>query len=1099
MIAQPPTHYVLPEAVPTVLIALAALLSAAAWVALHLYGRRLTRGRYPLAMAAVRVGTGFLTALLVIQWLHRGLTLATNWPLWPIALAAGGGVELLLWFYALERRTVSRRAGLLLAGLRVTLVLLVLGVLTQPVHSLRLREEDTRYLAVLVDDSASMYIADSTLTASEKIRLATLLGVEVPQRPHDFEQVRKTLDSLAKELASLSQTLARLEKLSGDDLREALDSRRKGIVEKLNKMRQTATTLDDDVAEAKSKAPKEATALQATLQDIHTRLDKHLLASLTDAHTMADTDRLDDVAQLRRVLRPLQAATAAAVKIAPMVSAAGEQLDERFFKSMDPQQRAQMEQVVSRSRARLARDVLLHKGEGDTSSLYRSLARRYTLKAMTFASEPTAFKLEDWADDYADSLIDLPTTNPATLDAPRQGTDLAAALREVMTNVPPGKLSGVVLLTEGRHNGPDDPLPLARKLGRLDTPVCTVLLGSRRAPTDAVITNVDVPESVFLKDKVQLRAEVKLSGLAGRTVQVSLRENGKSLDSMSIRVPDGVDDYRTEARFSHEPEKKGLRDYTVRIDPVEGEISGENNSYPATVNVTEDRVHVLLIENRPRWEFRYLKNLFADRDPSVKLQYLLTHPDFIEDEKKRPRIPASVTAKDGQVEATALPENEAEWMKFDVVILGDVNPAVFDEETQKILRKFVTARGGTLVAIAGQYHLPHDYHGSKLAELLPVEFPTPREVARLRGGEGRSVSGLAVPTPEKMFRIALTTAGKRSVVMSQAVKADRNVEIWDSIPELYWRYQLTRAKPSAEVLAYAIPGQRKGEQMVFDRHPWNRPREGARPGVGAPATTRSQSANLDREKELAARRKWESEHALIVSRQVSLGRVLMLGFDRTWRLRHRIGDTYHHKFWGQVIRWATADKLSAGTRHVKIGTDRTRYAPHSPIRVRAKLVDKQFAPVRSDEVYVRIYKDDELHLRKKLQFVEDSAGIYSADLKELSGGTYRAELESPAAVPLLAGEKINKVSCPFSVDPLVPAEQLELGASPDLVSQLASVSGGAVVDAAAAGQLLEKLGEPTEGYEEDRQMVLALYAPGLALIVLVATVEWITRKKVGLP
>ncbi|MFP4053708.1 MAG: hypothetical protein ACLFV7_07590, partial [Phycisphaerae bacterium] len=345
----------------------------------------------------------------------------------------------------------------------------------------------------------------------------------------------------------------------------------------------------------------------------------------------------------------------------------------------------------------------------------------------------------------------------------------------------------------------------------------------------------------------------------------------------------------------------------------------------------------------------------------------------------------------------------------------------------------------------------------------------------------------------------LTTAGRRSVVMAQAVKHDRNVEIWDSIPEFYWRYPLTRARESAEVLAYALPGQRKGEQMVFDRQPWNDPPNRPRPTGGVPATTRSQSADLDREKELAARRKWESEHALVVSQQISLGRVLMLGFDRTWRLRHRIGDTYHHKFWGQIIRWATADKLSAGTRYVKIGTDRTRYAPHSPIRVRAKLVDKQFAPVRSDEVYVRIYKDDELHLRKKLDFVEDSAGIYSADLQELSGGTYRAELESPAAIPLLAGEKVKKVSCPFSVDPLVPTEQLELGASPDLVSQLASVSGGVVVDPAAAEQLLEKLGEPTEVYEENRQVVLWDSWPVLVLIVLIATIEWITRKKVGLP
>ena len=54
-----------------------------------------------------------------------------------------------------------------------------------------------------------------------------------------------------------------------------------------------------------------------------------------------------------------------------------------------------------------------------------------------------------------------------------------------------------------------------------------------------------------------------------------------------------------------------------------GEVFAQNNAYPITLSVTADRTRVLLIDRRPRWEFRYLKNLLATRDSTVQLQYVL--------------------------------------------------------------------------------------------------------------------------------------------------------------------------------------------------------------------------------------------------------------------------------------------------------------------------------------------------------------------------------------------------------------------------------------------------------------------------------------------
>ena len=49
---------------------------------------------------------------------------------------------------------------------------------------------------------------------------------------------------------------------------------------------------------------------------------------------------------------------------------------------------------------------------------------------------------------------------------------------------------------------------------------------------------------------------------------------------------------------------------------------------------------------------------------------------------------------------------------------------------------------------------------------------------------------------------------------------------------------------------------------------------------------------------------------------------------------YKVGDTYHHRLWAQIMRWATAGRLPAGTEHVKLGSDRVRYRAGERITLR---------------------------------------------------------------------------------------------------------------------------------------------------------------------
>ena len=42
---------------------------------------------------------------------------------------------------------------------------------------------------------------------------------------------------------------------------------------------------------------------------------------------------------------------------------------------------------------------------------------------------------------------------------------------------------------------------------------------------------------------------------------------------------------------------------------------------------------------------------------------------------------------------------------------------------------------------------------------------------------------------------------------------------------------------------------------------------------------------------------------LLVTRAAGNGKVLYMGTDAAWRWRKGVEDTYHYRFWGQVVRW----------------------------------------------------------------------------------------------------------------------------------------------------------------------------------------------------
>ncbi|MEI6655885.1 MAG: hypothetical protein WCP45_14060 [Verrucomicrobiota bacterium] len=645
-----------------------------------------------------------------------------------------------------------------------------------------------------------------------------------------------------------------------------------------------------------------------------------------------------------------------------------------------------------------------------------------------------------------------------------QATDIAAALDGVLEQIPPDELAGALLLTDGRHNRPSRVEDSARRFGILDAPLGIVAVGSPNAPRDAAVLAVRAPDAIHLGDRMRVSADLKFDGYKGKQAKVRLTCGGKLIEEKEIAIPQ--DRHREEVKFVHLPAQGGTSGYQVEISPLEGERFPDNNRWAFETSITEARTNVLLVDALPRWEFRYLRNLFYGRDKSVHLQWLLLNPEQAEG-LSQPDAAASAARPFGQAAATRLPENETEWRKFDVIILGDLPPAAIPDATWSIISRCVNERGALLVFVAGPNHMPHALTASAARDLLPLD------------PDWNYNSQITEPGPP--FRLDLTAEGRNHPVTRHATGSIANEQAWSAFPALQWRHPVISVKDGAEILLTAADDA----STTTDAD-------------AAPALGPALGPALDH---LARRREIEARRALLVTRQTGHGKVAAVLTDRTWRLREGAGDVHHHRFWGNLVRWGAGPLLRAGSNHVALGTDQLTYTPDDPLLITARLRDARLSPVVDPSLRAEILRDGKVLATVPLTSIADSNGLHMGKAAPIrSPGVYGVRLVGKQAAILLAEE--NKLMLTTSVrvtGTSGPIEWVETTLDRPLLEAAATASGGKVVAPADIASLVPLF--LTEGTNrlEVRETSLWDNAWVFTVLALVLTLEWWLRRNAGLP
>ena len=347
-----------------------------------------------------------------------------------------------------------------------------------------------------------------------------------------------------------------------------------------------------------------------------------------------------------------------------------------------------------------------------------------------------------------------------------------------------------------------------------------------------------------------------------------------------------------------------------------------------------------------------------------------------------------------------------------------------------------------VVFIAGGKFMPLAYAKGPLADLLPVA---------LTNAEGR----VTAEWRQGSFGFAVTGAGYAHEIMSLSSSDAENVRIWESGCEWTRRLDGLTVKPGAETLAFA-----------------------------------SDSSAL--------------KAPLLVVQHRGRGRVVFLASDETWRFRYRIGDTYHHRFWGNMLEWGSGVKLRDGNAYARVGTERLHYAPGERVKVRVRLSDADNLPLDGQEVKGTLVDPNGTRRAFAFQSRELANGTYEAVCGETSVlGDYRVEVECASAQKRLGDKWPVPLATAFSVKrSFAPVEFTHQSSDRTVPDQLATLTSGTVF-------MLSSL--PTTNYQlptdfgSGRSEVVDhienhIWDHPLGFIVLAAAliVVWILRKRRGL-
>ena len=602
-------------------------------------------------------------------------------------------------------------------------------------------------------------------------------------------------------------------------------------------------------------------------------------------------------------------------------------------------------------------------------------------------------------------------------------------------------LRGLIIVSDGADNGTARPaLPEATRWRGLGCPVYCFAVGGPTSTDqkDVGFTSISPdPSPVAIKADLKVRAKLNAPGFEGRRVRIELTVEGtepkyqefelsKTTDNeieMTTKAPDTPGEVKVRMRLTEQPR---------------GQATADNDTIETFLTVTREGVRVLVI-SKDGWELKGIRRALAT-DKRF---------DYVEAIRatEAPGTPEEARAFD-------LAEG-----RYDVIILGDVDPAMLTSVRPRILEEIkdlVVRKGVGFMMTGGAYSLggtagvqpaARGWAGTPIADILPVNLPQPPP------NEVKEPTAM-VPTEN----------GLRHYLLRLNADGKRNLEAWDLLnaeTRLQGYSVLGDPKPRAEILA-AVNDQK-----------------------GAPLLVRIDASEK--------------------------GRVLAFGAADTWRWTNRKETApLHTRFWKQTVLWLAHQDEMEGNVFVRPEFRRLVAGGRQTIRMGVR--DKRGDEIPEAEVRYQVLGPGEQPDEKKATRAErDPKGGGRTSFEARVPAEYRVVAWGEATTP--DGEKIaDSAMARYVVYPDVSDEMLRPSANPEFLLALQNAANGTAADVVPRAdpglpQQLTKMRDdppkvqqpkpkPYPDWRRDRQK---WFLPAvLILFVAVLGLEWGLRRAWGM-
>lgn len=163
-------------------------------------------------------------------------------------------------------------------------------------------------------------------------------------------------------------------------------------------------------------------------------------------------------------------------------------------------------------------------------------------------------------------------------------------------------VGAIILASDGIFNRGGSPL---YDINKLKAPVYTIALGDTVPKKDLLIANVNHNSLVYLDNEFTMEVQVQAFESKGGLSRLTVMENGRQVHESRVDLTSNAFVQHIQVRLK--ASKLGLQKYTLRLSPLDNEVSEQNNQQQVFIDVIDARQKVLIAAAGPHPDIAALK------------------------------------------------------------------------------------------------------------------------------------------------------------------------------------------------------------------------------------------------------------------------------------------------------------------------------------------------------------------------------------------------------------------------------------------------------------------------------------------------------------